>query len=72
MAAEQQERRDLVNKLAAVRDQLHVARGQRGRQLGPGEVTATVRRERVATLETQLELLNKEMAALLATFSSPR
>ena len=62
----------MAKELAAVRDQLRVARGQRGRQLGPGEVSATVRRERVANLETQLEALTREMAALLATFSSPR
>jgi len=70
LAAERRERRDVAKELATVRDQLRVARGQRGRQLGVGEVTATVRRERVANLETQLELLNKEMASLLATFSS--
>ena len=72
LAAERQERREVAKELAAVRDQLRAARGQRGRQLGPGEVTATVRRERVADLETKLELLTREMSALLATFSSSR
>ena len=43
--------RDLEKEPATVQEQLRVAQDQRARKLGPGEVSATVRRERVAKKE---------------------